>query len=112
MKIDFCTPLLDLNGEQVEIEVSKGVKKKLTIADRVSVALGRDASSPDPAKFVTWAIKMTAGEVVDMDKSDQKKFLEWVDNNGGERQMPFFSAIDQFRIGQLIEDTEKVKKDK
>ena len=69
MKIDFCKDLLDLEGKSI------GKANKVLAQELVSGTEG------DSVKLLGWALKLSAGEVLELDKSDQATLKEHIRNS-------------------------------
>lgn len=68
MKIDLNKSLLDLDGKEIaDSNMGKIVAQMLV-----------QATKGDALKFWDWALKLNKGEVIDLDKSDQEVFKNFV----------------------------------
>jgi cell division septal protein FtsQ len=67
--INLKVPLIDLDGKEVEREVTLG---KILANQLVSSTEG------DPLKFFDWAMRFNKGETVELDRSDYEKLKDFV----------------------------------
>ena len=74
MKLNFKKPFLDLSGEVIE-DSDQGK----TLASALSSSL--DPKEGDLLKYWDWAQKCHRGEVIDLDKADQKKVREFIEKS-------------------------------
>ena len=71
MKIDFNKPAKDLDGDEMEnTHLGKLIAKALV-----------NQSKGDPLKYFDWAVKLHKGEVIDLDKADQKTLRAFIETN-------------------------------
>jgi hypothetical protein len=68
MKIDLNKSLLDLDGKEIaDSNIGKIVAQMLV-----------QSTKGDALKFWDWALKLNKGEAIDLDKSDQEVFKNFI----------------------------------
>lgn len=78
MKINFNTPLLDLDGQPIKRD-DKPTENQ-TVGQLVARML-ISSTTGDALKFLEWARKMHNGEVIDLDVSDQETLKAEIKNS-------------------------------
>lgn len=94
MKLNFNQPFLDLDGKELA-ESNQGK----TLSQALSASF--DAKETDVLKFWEWALKIHKGDVIDIDKADQKKLKEFIEKT----QFNLLVKV------QLLEHFEQVEKE-
>jgi hypothetical protein len=72
MKLNFDKPFIGLDEKEIP-ESNQGK----TLAGALSASM--DAKDGDVLKYWEWALKVNKGEVIDLDKADQKKLKDFID---------------------------------
>lgn len=91
MKLNFNLPILDLENKEIE-----GTNLGKFLATQLS-----QSNKGDALKLFGWALKLNAGEIIDLDKSDQtmlKGFIEGSEN---------MTNIVKYRLLEVFETKEK-----
>ena len=68
MKINLNSALLDLDGNEIADSNMRKILAQLLISE----------TKGDALKFWDWAMKLHKGEILDLDKSDQEVFKNFV----------------------------------
>ena len=94
MKLDFNIKPPAVGGEEI----------KTTLAEVLAVELLRSSSQKEDEilKFFSWGMALTKGEVIDLDKADQKKLSELIVSS---------KQLTNFLKGNLLEVVENGKHD-
>jgi hypothetical protein len=89
LKLNLDKNLINLKGEPIPEKLSD------TLANMLAMA-----TTGKPAKMITWAVNLTNEAEIDIDKSDVKFLLDFVENN--------HNVINLAKV-QLLDEIEKLK---
>lgn len=89
MKLKLDKNLIGLKGEPIPEKLSD------TLANMLAMA-----TTGPPAKMITWAVNLTNEGEIEVDKSDVKFLLEFVENNRN---------VINLAKSQLLDEIEKLK---
>lgn len=76
MKLNFNKTVTALDGEKVKDEHNKEVNLAKIIAHHLATS-----NKGDALKLFSWALKLQNGEVLDLDKSDQNTFKDFINES-------------------------------
>jgi hypothetical protein len=89
LKLNLDKNLINLKGEPIPEKLSDILANMLAMA-----------TTGKPAKMITWAVNLTNEGEIDIDKSDVKFLLDFVENN--------HNVINLAKV-QLLDEIEKLK---
>lgn len=95
MELDLNRAVVGIDGKEI-IEDGKPVKLAPLLAN-----LFAQANSPEPAKFIDWAVKLMGDGKIEVDKSDSEKIKSFVSAHSG------LSNLGKYRILEIINATKE-----
>lgn len=99
MKFDFNQSLINLNGTPAEDNLGE----KFTLAKTLANNLSFVQKFSEPVKLLEWCRALWNGGVIDLDKTDQKKFRDVVVS---------FDKASSFVVGQILEHFDETQNKK
>lgn len=101
MKLNFNQPFLDLDGKEIRESDTENTLTNQGKTLSKSLSASFDAKETDVLKYWEWAVKCHKGEVLELDKSDQKKLKDFIEKTQ-------FNVLVKY---QLLENFEQVEKE-